>query len=68
MKTRFDLEQEIMECWAVCEDIDTIFHATDGATEDELANALMGVSQLYKWKFRKLSETFEQLVREGKII
>ena len=25
MKNRFDLEQEIMNCWGVVEDIDTVY-------------------------------------------
>lgn len=64
-KTRFTLEEQILDCNNVCEDIETIFHATDGATEDELANALMGLSQLYRWKFDKLRETFNMLIKQG---
>lgn len=62
---RFKLEEQMQDCWGVCEAIDTIFHAQDGATEDQLANALMGTAQLYRWKFEELFETFEKLIEQG---
>lgn len=62
MKDRFDFEQEIMDCWSVTNDIQTIIDSYDGATEDQLLNMLIGVKELYDAKFRILFDTFEGLV------
>ena len=63
MKTRFDLEQEIMQCWNVTDDIKAIYtyHLDKQAlTEDELGNILIGLEKLYQIKFETLFDTFEQ--------
>ena len=68
---RFDLEQNIMKCWNVTDDIYLLYeNVMDGVPEmttDEIANALLGMHQLYEMKFEKLFRNFEQLVKEGKI-
>jgi hypothetical protein len=59
-KNRFDLEQEILECWRVVEDIKTITEMYDsGRSEDEVLNALIGIRALYEQKFSTLFDTFE---------
>lgn len=62
----YDLEQPIMECWNICEDLKTVFKQIgDGAREpttDELMNALMGMEQLYQWKFEQLFYTYETVI------
>jgi hypothetical protein len=72
MKNRFDLEQEIMECWNITSDINDVFEYVmngDGkltpADRDRVANILLGMSQLYELKFNKLFNTFEQCVKTG---
>ena len=72
MKTRFDLEQEIMECWNITSDINDVYEYVmngDGkltpADRDKVANILLGVSQLYELKFNKLFNTFEECVKVG---
>jgi hypothetical protein len=65
---RFDLEQEIMNCWQIKEDLDTLLHAyMDGPkmTEDEVSNVILGLSSLYQLKFQKCWDTFEQLLKNG---
>ena len=63
MKNRFDLEQEIMNCWGVVEDIDTVYHAEHlYENTDEMQNALLGLKTLYKLKFDKMWKTFEECV------
>lgn len=65
---RFDLEQEIMKCWNVTDDLDVFLHAyLDGPemSEDDVANVILGLSSLYKIKFEKLWNTFEQLLKNG---
>ena len=62
-----DLEQPIMNCWHVCNDLDVIFKQMyDGErepTRDELSNALMGIQQLYEWKFEQLFFMYEQVIK-----
>ena len=73
MKNRFDLEQEIMECWNVTSDIDDVYdyvmngNGNELSTDerDRVANILLGVSQLYELKFNKLFNTFEECVKVG---
>ena len=63
--TLYDLEPHIMDCWSVCNDIETVFKQIgDGypePTEDEIMNALMGMQQLYQWKFEQLFNRYEQI-------
>ena len=66
-KNRFDLEQEIMECWGVTKDIQNLYYAQDDLDEDQLANYLLGLEQIYETKFNKLWATFEQCVRNKQI-
>ena len=61
-KTRFDMEQEIMQAWQVLDDI-KMLSAREG-TEKEDWDA---VYRLYQIRFETLFETFENLIRDGKI-
>jgi len=62
------LEDMILDCWHVCNDIETVFKQVgDGEpepTEDELMNALLGIKQLYEWKFRQLSRSYYDLCND----
>jgi hypothetical protein len=66
-----DLEPMIMDCWHVCDDLQVVFKQIgDGErdpTPDELMNALMGMQQLYQWKFEQLFNKYEDLLALGKI-
>ena len=68
-KTRFDLEQEIMECWNVTTDIDNlIWHKVEqNANPDQVLDYLMSMKTLYEVKFNKLFATFEEVVRNRDI-
>ena len=61
-----DLEPMIMDCWSVCNDLETVFRQIgDGErdpTPDELMNALMGMQQVYQWKFEQLFNKYEELL------
>ena len=67
MKTRFDLEQEILEVWRVTDDIkllyETVMEREVPLTQDQMANILLGLEQLYNLKFERLFNTFEELLR-----
>lgn len=64
----YDLEQPIMDCWSVCNDLETVFRQIgDGErepTQDELMNALMGMHQVYQWKFEQLFFKYEQMLKD----
>jgi hypothetical protein len=67
---RFDLEQQIMKCWQVVDQLDAI---TEGVLEydwdaDQVSNASIGLKTIYQLEFEKLQSMFELLVNEGKII
>ena len=59
MTDRFDLEQQILECWKVTEDI-TLFSEKNSTPEDFHA-----LSIYYEKKFDQLWSTFETMCREG---
>lgn len=63
---QFDMEQQIMNCWNICEDLETLNQGVldRGMTTDEIANVLMGLKQLYQLKFEALFEHFEAMLRE----
>lgn len=62
---RFDLEQRIMECWAVVDDIKTLYELLDmrEVSENEMQNYLLGLQTIYQVKFELLWETFEQMIK-----
>ena len=64
---RFDLEQQILNCWNVCDDLQVV---CEGVLErdmkpDDLANVLMGIQALYHLKFQQCFETFEKFCEES---
>lgn len=69
MKTRefdrFDMEQQVMTCWSICEDLETL---CEGVLErdmsaDQISNVLLGLQGLYQLKFEKLWDQFEQMCK-----
>ena len=60
MKTRFDLEQDIMNCWQIVDDLDAV---AGSITDEDIKNLLLGVKKLYQIKFEKLFSTFEDVVK-----
>lgn len=62
---RFDMEEQIMQCWKVVDDINTITKATDymeikPKDLDRLQNMLIGLKTLYDFRFQILFDTFEK--------
>jgi len=67
-RNRFDLEQDIMTCWSVVDDIKELSRSKmdrRDMTEDEVNNYLLGLETIYQIKFERLFETFEMLVRQN---
>ena len=69
----FDLEQQILQCWNVVDDIkllynhfgdDPRFEGLDPKAEDEMMNLLLGLESMYQLKFDKMFRTFEDVARE----
>jgi hypothetical protein len=58
--TRFDLEQEILNCWGVTDEINML--ADVGASREDIKC----LATLYEYKFKKLWAVFEDMVHEGK--
>lgn len=67
---RFDLEQQIMNCWQIVEDVKLLneYVLEEGLTKDQISNALRGMEEIYQMKFDKLFRTFESLVHDIKIV
>jgi hypothetical protein len=71
--TIFDLEQQIMGCWTVVDDIgevckhignDTGFASIEPEVEDEIMNLLLGLKSIYQMKFQNLQNSFEEHCEE----
>ncbi len=58
MSDRFDLEQQILECWKVTDDIRTVL--AHGGTDDVQKN-FEALAQLTDIRFEKLWYIFEQM-------
>jgi hypothetical protein len=66
---RFNLEEEIMDVWQTKKDLDAVIERIlddpDGPmTEDELANVLIGLSELHETRCKKLWRVFETMIEE----
>lgn len=73
MSKIFDLEQQILQCWNVVDDIDLTtawfvedpkWEGMDPALTDALMNKYFGIKEIYELKFDKLFKTFEEVCRE----
>ena len=67
MTDRFDLEQNIMQCWNVTDDIQLALDSWDNLDEDAKLNYLIGLKQMYQMKFERLWNGFEAVVRSKQI-
>ena len=69
MTDRFDLEQGIMKCWNVTDDVDLLYRNVmeRDLSRDDIANALLGLKTLYEMKFNETFDCFTELVQDGKI-
>ena len=62
-KTRFDMEQEIMQVWQVLDDI-KLLSAREGTEQADWD----AVTRLYQIRFETLFETFEQLIKDRALL
>jgi hypothetical protein len=61
-KDRFDLEQEIMQCWNVVEDLRILADRNPAIAED-----LKAVAHVYEMRFDNMFNTFEVLIKNGNL-
>ena len=54
---RFDLEQQMLECWQIVDDIHVMYEM--GTTVDDLD----ALATVYDYKFKRMWATFESLVK-----
>ena len=68
-RLQFDLEQQILNCWNVTDDVQLLYTWIMDSSEaegippkilDKLANALLGMESMYNLKFERLFNTFEK--------
>ena len=69
MSDRFDLEQQIMECWRVTDDLKALTEGVleDNLSHDDITNITIGLEKLYNLRFDRLFLTFEKMVAAGVI-
>lgn len=58
MTDRFDLEQQILECWKITDDIPLL--EAQGANVADMTS----LACVYEYKFKRLWETFETMIAE----
>lgn len=64
---QFDMEQQIMNCWNVCDDLTILNEGVldREITRDQIANIVQGMKDLYHLKFETLWESFEAMGHEN---
>ena len=69
---RFNLEAEIMNVWNTKDDLESItsrmMDDPDPMTEDDIANVLIGLSELHDIRCKKLFNVFESMVHEEQFV
>ncbi len=69
MSDRFDLEQNILDCWKITDDVNLLYKNVmeEELDKDKIANVLLGLQAIYSMRFEQLWETFETIVRNKEI-
>ena len=64
MSDRFDLEQNILDCWKITDDVNLLYKNVmeEELDKDKIANVLLGLQAIYSMRFEQLWSTFENLV------
>lgn len=62
MSTLQDLEQEVLQCWGITQDLDLL--AEEIEDNDDLCNKVLGIKHVYDMRFNKAWTTYEKLVTE----
>jgi hypothetical protein len=69
MTDRFDLEQNILNCWNIVDDIGMLYEGVleHDMSTDDIANTLLGLKTLYQMKFDKCFQSFETCLRNKEL-
>jgi len=62
-----ELEQKILGCWQITDDLDEVFsyfYEEDKIDKDKLAHVLLGLKEIYNIKFENTFNTYEQALKE----
>lgn len=67
MKNINELEQSIMDCWTVVDNLNSIKAAVENLqlSPRQVASVLDGLSVLYDIKFNSLFNAFEEIIHNG---
>lgn len=69
MSDRFDLEQQILACWNIVEDLELLRESMGREkSKDDLDNFVLSLKTIYEAKFEKLFGTFEKMIEEKKFV
>ena len=65
--SHFDLEQQILSCWGVTDDLTLVLETLEASDIDvkyldTLTNLILGLQAVYQAKFEKCFKTFGDLV------
>jgi hypothetical protein len=62
----YQLEENIMDCWRVINDLNTTLDIIDhtGCDEDAVSNAIIGIKEMYNMRFENLFNAFEEVLGE----
>jgi hypothetical protein len=66
---RFEFEQQLMTCWGLVDHLGSISEGVLDRdwTNDKVANALIGLKEIYNLEFEKLFSMFERGVNTSNI-
>jgi hypothetical protein len=67
---RFELEQGILACWNIVDDIKALNRQmldVREMTPDEISNYLLGLETIYQIKFEQTFATFEACIKDGSV-
>lgn len=70
MSDHFDLEQSILNCWHIVDDIDLLYKnvcENDQLSKDDIANVLLGIKTIYNMRFDETFRQFEDCIKNQEI-
>lgn len=65
---QYDFEQQIMKCWDIIKDLETVYESLyeeERIDNDLFGNTMLGLISLYEMKFKKLYAMSEAIPRTG---
>jgi hypothetical protein len=57
-----DLEQEVLRCWEVSQDLQLL--AEEYEHNDDICNKVLGIKHVYEMRFNKAWNTYEKVVED----